>query len=471
MPIKRPFRKRAGTILAIIFLLLAAMQFIRPRLDNPPVTADLSAPAPVKEIIKRACYDCHSNETGLAWFDQPVPAYWMVVSHVKDGRKVLNFSNWDSLSKDQQAGKLFESLNQVEFNVMPLKQYAWFHHGARITPGEKAVLRQYLYTLAPKLIPDTAKMKAADGQYAKWIQVATTAGGIRSSARGGSELSSAGVQPSSNGVAYIPGYADWTAISTTQRFDNGTMRVIFGNDIAIKAIREGHTNPWPRGATFAKVAWDQLIDSTGEVHTGVFKQVEFMIRDNEQYSSTDGWGWGRWRGMQLTPYGKDASFTMECTNCHKPMQDNDHVFTMPIPDTLSLYDQAAILPDSLASHPLKGKVISSFVDQKEGTMSTLYGNDIAVNSARTGQTAYPAGSVISLVTWSQREDGHWFGARIPEAILSVEQIIFKTTADGITQPNYKKYEGMPLKEKADADPGAIRNRIMYMVSRKASVIP
>jgi hypothetical protein len=53
--------------------------------------ADLSAPDQVKAILQRACYDCHSNQTRLAWFDQPVPAYWLVVRDVKAGRKVLNF--------------------------------------------------------------------------------------------------------------------------------------------------------------------------------------------------------------------------------------------------------------------------------------------------------------------------------------------------------------------------------------------
>ena len=54
-------------------------------------------------------------------------------------------------------------------------------------------------------------------------------------------------------------------------------------------------------------------------------------------------------------------------------------------------------------------------------MSTLYGNDVAVRYARMNpQQDYPAGSVLSLVTWVQREDGHWFGAKIPGPVKSVE---------------------------------------------------
>src|ERR1700753_3293118 len=95
-------KKRILQVLLILLLVGVALQFIRPRLDNPPVTADLMAPPAVKEILRRACYDCHSNETKLVWYDQPAPAYWLVVKDVKAGRRVLNFSNWDSLTKPQQ---------------------------------------------------------------------------------------------------------------------------------------------------------------------------------------------------------------------------------------------------------------------------------------------------------------------------------------------------------------------------------
>ncbi|HTZ75753.1 MAG TPA: cytochrome P460 family protein, partial [Candidatus Aquilonibacter sp.] len=71
-------------------------------------------------------------------------------------------------------------------------------------------------------------------------------------------------------------------------------------------------------------------NSQGLVQTGAFFQVEFMIRDSKKYASTLGWGWGRWRGADLTPYGKHASFTRECVGCHTPMRNADYVFTEAI---------------------------------------------------------------------------------------------------------------------------------------------
>ncbi len=119
-------------------------------------------------------------------------------------------------------------------------------------------------------------------------------------------------------------------VSTTDRVDNNTLRIIYGNDVAIKAIQEGHINPWPNGTIFAKVAWDALQDADGNVHSGEFKQVEYMIKDDKKYAATGGWGWARWVTPQLKPYGKNITFSTECINCHRPMKDNDLVFTMPV---------------------------------------------------------------------------------------------------------------------------------------------
>ena len=453
MAVKTPLRKKVRTILFILVLLFVAIQFIRPPLAHPPVTGDLSAPPEVKAILQRACYDCHSNETKLAWFDQPAPAYWLVAADVKEARKHMNFSNWDSLSKPQQAAKLFEAIFQVEQKAMPLPQYGLLHHNAAISTEDIAVLKNYVGTLAYKALPDTAREKAFIDQYARWTKTVITL---------------ADIHDEYNGIGYaaLAGFSNWEAVSTTERYDNGTLRAILGNDITVKAIREGHTNPWPDGAVFAKVAWDQLPDPSGEIHTGAFKQVEFMIRDKKKYASTFGWGWARWvGGLALKPYGKDATFATECMNCHAPLKKNNYTFTFPLADTLNLFDAAGSSPEAVAAHPLAGRIITSFVSKKEGSMSTLYGNEIAVRSARIGQE-YTAGAVISLVTWSQREDPHWFGGRIPAAIRSVETLSFGAGA----VPVYKQYTGAPLAE-VEPEAGIVAKRIADLLTLKASVLP
>ena len=133
-----------------------------------------------------------------------------------------------------------------------------------------------------------------------------------------------------NGIEFIPDYKNWKPISTTERFDNGTMRVIFGNAVAVKAINDHQINPWPKGTAFAKVAWEQVSDDKGNITTGAFKQVEFMIKDQEKYASTHGWGFARFKTPKLVPYGTTVMFATECINCHRPLSDNDFVFTQPI---------------------------------------------------------------------------------------------------------------------------------------------
>ena len=93
---------RIALTAALLFGVAAAMQFIGPELPIARVTGDLSAPEPVKRILRTACYDCHSNETRLPWFDRIAPVYWMVVADVKQGRQGLNFSEFDKLSAAQQ---------------------------------------------------------------------------------------------------------------------------------------------------------------------------------------------------------------------------------------------------------------------------------------------------------------------------------------------------------------------------------
>ncbi|HTD95851.1 MAG TPA: heme-binding domain-containing protein [Edaphobacter sp.] len=310
-------RSRFSVLIGIVFVLgivFLGIQFIRPALNNSPVTAELQAPPQVREVLRTSCYGCHSNETKLSWFDQVVPAYWLVASDVNEARKHLNFSEIGKLPAAQQKAALFEAVNQIQLGAMPLPSYRRMHPGAAVTAQQLAVLRDYLDPPTSKTaaVSDTS---VADAEYAKWIQAS------------GPSLQ---VQPVLNGIEFLPDYKNWKAISSTDRFDNHTMRQILGNDVAVKAIAENHINPWPDGTTFAKVAWLQHTDDKGVVRTGAFYQVEFMIRDSKKYASTKGWGWARWRGDDLKPYGKDAAFSNECISCHTPVRKNDYVYTMPI---------------------------------------------------------------------------------------------------------------------------------------------
>jgi len=139
------------------------------------------------------------------------------------------------------------------------------------------------------------------------------------------------VSPAPNGISFPSDYKDWRVIGSSHRVDNNTLRVILGNDTAIAAARTKQTNPWPDGSVMAKIVWKETTLESWEkaVVPGEFVHVEFMIKDSEKYSDTGGWGFARWIGSQLTPYGKDSTFVYECFGCHTPVKKNDYVFTHP----------------------------------------------------------------------------------------------------------------------------------------------
>jgi hypothetical protein len=301
-------------IVAVGLVLFLALQLVRPHIPNPPVTADLQAPPEVKQILKNSCYNCHSNETTLSWFDWPVPAYWLVVHDVREGRRHLNFSEIDALPTAQQRGILYESLSQIELGAMPPPAYTSAHPSSVITAAEIAILKNYLKP-PPLPIATPEQIVTSDAQYQTWIR------------SGSGNTPASNVAPAPNDLPFPSDYKNWIPISST---DHATIRQILGNELALKAIAQNRIKPWPDGAAFAKVAWLQQKDADGIVRAGSFYQVEFMMRDSKKFAATLGWGWSRWRGANLTPYGKNASFADECVGCHRPLANTNYVFTAPI---------------------------------------------------------------------------------------------------------------------------------------------
>ena len=309
-----------------------------------------------------------------------------------------------------------------------------------VTPQELSTLKTYLAPWTPALTPSGNVSTPPSASPPTPSPVA---------------LESVGPEP--NGFAFDPTFESWKPISTTDRGDNRTFRFILGNDIAVKAAQTGNISPWPDGARFAKIAWQQELGPDGLVHPGNFVQVELMLKDARLYKDTEGWGWGRWRGLDLKPYGDDARFVNECTSCHQPMRGNDYVYSLPITAVRLSRDEAvnnraAALPASLPYQPLGWSAITMYVDPNSNTTATLYGNDDAMRgvlargiptAGGTAGPAYPAAAVLALVTWIQRDDPHWFGARIPDTPQTVEFVL--VAAPGGTS-TYHRFAGRGLLE-------------------------
>jgi len=427
-------------------LVFALLQLVRPSIPEKPATAELQVPPEVKHIIEKDCYSCHSDRRRLSWFDQIVPGYWLVRHDILTAREHLNFSTLASKPAAAQKATLYEAVNMIQLGAMPLPSFLKLHPDAKVTPDELSTLKAYLAPWTPLPAP-TANAAATL-----------------------SPVSLETVPAEFNGLAFEAAFEGWKLISTTDRGDNHTFRFILGNDVAVKAAQTGNISPWPDGTRFAKIAWQQEVGADGLVHPGTFVQVELMQKDARRYKDTEGWGWGRWRGLDLKPYGVDAGFVRECTGCHKPLRGNDYVYTLPVTSAKINREEvvnnaAAALPPRLPYQPLGWSAITMYMDPKNGTMATLYGNDEAMRGMQArganavGGPAYPEGAVLALVTWTQRDDPHWFGARIPGDPQSVE---FVQVAGPGRESNYRRFAGTGLVEDSNAASGAAQRTSFVM---------
>ena len=116
---------------------------------NPPVTGEPHWDTPeTRALAKRACFDCHSNETTWPWYSYVAPVSWFVVGHVDDGRRALNFSEWDHPSKHAR-----KASREVKTGDMPLTSFLLLHPEARLSTSERDALVHGLDATFP---PDAA---------------------------------------------------------------------------------------------------------------------------------------------------------------------------------------------------------------------------------------------------------------------------------------------------------------------------
>lgn len=434
--------------------LFVLAQLVRPTIPAKPASAEIQVPPAVRQILNKSCYSCHSDERRLAWFDQIEPAYLIVRHDILIARSHLNFSSLGFAPPAVQRAKLFEAVNMIQLGAMPLPQFVALHPDAKVSPAELAELKAYL---------------------APWANMSSLPADKRQDGSATARISLSVVRPEPNGLAFDPSFENWKLLSTTDRGDNNTFRFILGNDVAAEAAQSGNISPWPDGTRFAKVAWQQELGEDGLIHPGKFVQVELMVKDAHQYKVTDGWGWGRWRGLDLKPYGDDAHFVGECTGCHLPVRGDDYVYTLPITKAHANREQvvnnaAASLPSSLPWQPLGWRPITTYVDPRTHTTATLYGNDAAMqvlDHSGVPSLAYSSGSVLALVTWAQRDDPHWFGGRIPDAPQKVE---FVQISAGSGTNVYRVFEGSVLVESHPAAGDAAR-RASFILDLKPVSLP
>jgi len=135
-----------GVVATIIAI--GAIQLVPVDRTNPPVETEVPADAEAGAVLRRACYDCHSNETVWPWYSRIAPVSWLVARDVREGREELNLSTWNRYTTKQQIKKLKESWEEVAEGEMPPWLYLPPHPDARLSAGDREVLRAWSRSLS-----------------------------------------------------------------------------------------------------------------------------------------------------------------------------------------------------------------------------------------------------------------------------------------------------------------------------------
>jgi hypothetical protein len=142
-------KKTIGYGMAGLGLLFVAIQLVPAGVaTNPPVEEEVAAPADVMQLLRRSCYDCHSNATRWPTYSYVAPAKWLVRYDVREGRKDLNFSTWNRYDAKKRAEKWEEVAEELDQGKMPPWFYLPLHRKARLSEQDVKLLRDWALSQA-----------------------------------------------------------------------------------------------------------------------------------------------------------------------------------------------------------------------------------------------------------------------------------------------------------------------------------
>ena len=140
--------------LRILFILLitafVVIQFVGIEKTNPEFDSSTdfivmeNPPEDVAQMLRSACYDCHSNETIWPWYSNIAPISWMLEEHVIDGRDNLNLNFWAEFDEEDRVYVIEEMIEEMEEGEMPIPGYLITHSAAKLSDAQKEKLFAWL---------------------------------------------------------------------------------------------------------------------------------------------------------------------------------------------------------------------------------------------------------------------------------------------------------------------------------------
>ena len=151
-------KKAAKYSLFAFVALMLIIQFIP--VAVPENTEDFSndllqtqnVPEEVTNILRQSCYDCHSAQTVYPWYSRVAPVSWLVIRDVNEGRKELNFSDWNTLNKRKQLKSLNNIAEEVESKKMPMPIYTIIHRNAILDENDIQLVVNWANSTAEQML-------------------------------------------------------------------------------------------------------------------------------------------------------------------------------------------------------------------------------------------------------------------------------------------------------------------------------
>lgn len=151
---------RIKKILIVLLLVLVIIQFIKPEKNlsaaSSPndIFAHYQTPDSTKQLIKTACYDCHSNNTVYPWYSEVQPVAWWLNNHIKEAKSELNFSEFATFTPKKADHKMEELMDEVKEEEMPLKSYSIIHKNARLTDAQRLTIINWAKQIRAQVQPN-----------------------------------------------------------------------------------------------------------------------------------------------------------------------------------------------------------------------------------------------------------------------------------------------------------------------------
>lgn len=136
-------KKKIGLVLLAALVII---QFVRPTknisTEESPneISKFYDVPAEVHAVLKKSCYDCHSNNTDYPWYVNIQPIGLWLQGHVNEGKRELNFSEFGSYEQKRAKHKFEEIEEVVSEGEMPLGSYTLIHRDTKLTPEQSSAI-------------------------------------------------------------------------------------------------------------------------------------------------------------------------------------------------------------------------------------------------------------------------------------------------------------------------------------------